>query len=554
MKKEDALLQTGNFIHSYIQKDLAGQTQKLVTRFPPEPNGYLHIGHAKSICLNFGLAELYGGTYNLRFDDTNPEKEDDEFVKAIIEDINWLGFDIKDRTFFGSDYSQVIYMCAVQLIKKGKAYVCDLTAEEIREYRGTLTEPGKESPYRNRSIEENLSLFKRMKNGEFQEGEKTLRAKIKMDSPNLNMRDPVMYRIMHVEHHRTKDKWVIYPMYDFAHPLQDAIEGITHSLCTDEFEDHRPLYNWFVRQIDFPQYPRQIEFAKLQLTNTIMGKRFMMALVESKEVDGWNDPRMMTLSGIRRRGVPAKAIRNFMDHVGVSKAESRVDIEYYEFFVREELQKISIPKMAVLEPLKVTITNYPKDEFELLEMANHPSDESFGTREVPFGRTVFIEQEDFLLDPPKGFHRLSIGVEVRLRGAYFIKCHEVVKDDKGNVIELLCTYDPETKSGSGFTGRKVKSTIHWVAEKEAVSFTARSYDYLIKDNENAPDGYVKNENTITTYHGVGEPSIKDLSLSDKCQFIRKGYFCLDSVDSNENDIVFNEIVPLRSSYTPPKNT
>jgi glutaminyl-tRNA synthetase len=540
---ENNLSSTGNFIHNYINKDLEGKLNKIHTRFPPEPNGYLHIGHAKSICLNFGLADLYGGICNLRFDDTNPAKEDDEYVQAIIKDIKWLGFDWQDRLFYASDYFQKLYECAIKLIKKGKAYVCELSPEEIKQYRGTLNAPGKPSPYRNRSVEENLDLFERMKNGEFADGSKTLRAKIDMSSPNINMRDPIIYRIARIYHHNTKDKWCIYPMYDFAHPIEDAIEHITHSICTMEFEDHRPLYNWFIDECEFEQKPRQIEFAKLQLSRTIMGKRYMKELVESGEVDGWDDPRLATISGIRRRGYTPESIRNFCEKIGVSKANSVVDIGLLEHCVRDDLKSKSKVLMAVMNPLKVVITNYPEGKTEQLTIENNPEVKEKGSRQVLFAREIFIERDDFMENAPKKFHRLTSGQEVRLKGAYFIKCNEIIKDDIGNIIELHCTYDPETKSGNGFEGRKVKGTIHWVSAKDCIDAQVRIYDYLLLENGE------KNPNTLQIINNCKiESAAKDIKLDEKVQFMRSGYFTLDYKYTSENNLVFNKIVALRSSY------
>lgn len=545
------LSQTGNFIHSYIQSDLEGELNKLHTRFPPEPNGYLHIGHAKSICLNFGLANQYGGKCNLRFDDTNPAKEDDEFVRSIKEDIKWLGFDWEDRLYFASSYFEKMYDCAVELIKKGKAFVCDLTAEQIREKRGTLNTPGEESPYRNRSVEENLDLFERMRKGEFKDGEKTLRAKIDMSSPNINMRDPVIYRIAHIPHHKTGDNWCIYPMYDFAHPLEDAFEEITHSICTMEFEDHRPLYDWFINELDFKIKPRQIEFAKLNLSNTIMGKRYLRQLVEDKKVDGWDDPRLVTLSGIRRRGYTPESIRNFCQMVGVSKASSVVDTAQLEYCIREDLKAKVNVVMAVLDPIKVVITNYPEDMEETLTIENNPENEELGTREVIFSRELYIERDDFLEDAPKKFFRLSVGKEVRLKGAYFIMCNEVIKDENGNIIELRCTYDPETKSGSGFTGRKVKGTIHWVSAKHAVKATVNLYDSLVVPSKDDEKELVENENSLIVLNNAYiEPSILLANKMDRFQFIRNGYFVADSKYFNKDNLVFNRIVSLKSSFKP----
>lgn len=545
------LSQTGNFIHNYIQKDLEGNLNKIHTRFPPEPNGYLHIGHAKSICLNFGLADYYGGKCNLRFDDTNPAKEDDEFVRSIKEDIKWLGFDWEDRLYFASSYFEKMYQCAVELIKKGKAFVCDLTPEEIREKRGSLNTPGEESPYRNRSIEENLDLFSRMKKGEFKDGEKTLRAKIDMSSPNINMRDPVIYRIAHIPHHKTGNDWCIYPMYDFAHPLEDAFEEITHSICTMEFEDHRPLYDWFINQLDFKIKPRQIEFAKLNLSNTVMGKRYLRQLVEEGKVDGWDDPRLVTLSGIRRRGYTPESIKNFCQMVGVSKASSVVDTAQLEYCIREDLKAKVNVVMAVLDPIKVIITNYPEDMEEPLTIENNPENEDLGNREVIFSRELYIERDDFLEDAPKKFFRLSVGKEVRLKGAYFIMCNEVIKDENGNIVELRCTYDPETKSGSGFTGRKVKGTIHWVSAKHAVKATINLYDSLVVPSLENEKELIENKNSLIVLNNAYiEPSILSANKMDRFQFIRNGYFVADSKHFKRDNLVFNRIVSLKSSFKP----
>lgn len=545
------LSQTGNFIHNYIQKDLEGNLNKIHTRFPPEPNGYLHIGHAKSICLNFGLADYYGGKCNLRFDDTNPAREDDEFVRSIKEDIKWLGFDWEDRLYFASSYFEKMYQCAVELIKKGKAFVCDLTPEEIREKRGSLNTPGEESPYRNRSIEENLDLFSRMKKGEFKDGEKTLRAKIDMSSPNINMRDPVIYRIAHIQHHKTGNDWCIYPMYDFAHPLEDAFEEITHSICTMEFEDHRPLYDWFINQLDFKIKPRQIEFAKLNLSNTVMGKRYLRQLVEEGKVDGWDDPRLVTLSGIRRRGYTPESIKNFCQMVGVSKASSVVDTAQLEYCIREDLKAKVNVVMAVLDPIKVIITNYPEDMEETLTIENNPENEDLGNREVMFSRELYIERDDFLEDAPKKFFRLSVGKEVRLKGAYFIMCNEVIKDENGNIVELRCTYDQETKSGSGFTGRKVKGTIHWVSAKHAVKATINLYDSLVVPSLENEKELIENKNSLIVLNNAYiEPSILSANKMDRFQFIRNGYFVADSKHFKRDNLVFNRIVSLKSSFKP----
>ncbi len=548
---------SSNFIKNIVINDLeTGKHDSIITRFPPEPNGYLHIGHAKSICLNFGLAKEFNGKVNLRFDDTNPLKEDVEYVNSIKEDVKWLGFDW-DNLYFASDYFEEMYNRAVLLIKKGKAYVCDLTFEEMREYRGTLTEPGKESPYRNRSVEENLELFERMKNGEFKDGEKVLRAKIDMSSPNINFRDPVIYRIAHSTHHNTGDKWCIYPMYAFAHPLEDAIEGITHSICTLEFEDQRPLYDWVVRECEMEATPRQIEFARLNLTNTVMSKRKLKQLVDEGVTDGWDDPRMPTISGFRRRGYTADAIRKFCAEIGVSKADSKVDSQMLDFFVREDLQTKAPLAMGILNPLKLVITNYPEGQTEMIELENNAKDETKGTRLVPFGRELYIEQEDFMEEPVKKYFRLFPGNEVRLKGAYFVKCTDVIKDENGNVIEVHCTYDPETKSGSGFTGRKVKSTIHWVEANTAIPCEFRLYEPLILDDapENEGKHFLEqiNPNSMEILQGFAEPTqIKDAKPLDKFQFVRNGFFSIDTKYTTDDKLVFNRVVPLKSSFKPGK--
>lgn len=549
--KENSLSGTGNFIHSYIQDDLKGELNKIHTRFPPEPNGYLHIGHAKSICLNFGMAKLYGGKCNLRFDDTNPSKEDVEYVESIKEDVKWLGFDWEDRLYFASSYFDKFYEIAVKLIKNGKAYVCDLNAEQMREYRGTLSKPGKDSPYRNRSVEENLELFERMKNGEFEDGTRTLRAKIDMASPNINMRDPVLYRIAHASHHTTGDKWRIYPMYDFAHPLEDAIEGITHSICTMEFEDHRPLYDWVVREAGFTDMPpRQIEFARLNLTNTVMSKRKLRALVEDGLVDGWDDPRMPTISGLRRRGYTPEAIRDFCERIGVSKANSCVDSAMLDYCLREDLKAKANVVMAVLDPVKVVITNYPEGQIEFVELDNNPETPEMGKRTVPFGREIYIEREDFMEEPVKKFFRLAPGKEVRLKGAYFVTCTDFVKDENGEITEIHCTYDPLTRSGSGFDGRKVKGTLHWVCADDCVTAEARLYDYMMLDNPDDPNGdmIMNPESIIVRSNCKIEPSIKTAAKGDRFQFMRNGYFCVDTKDTTDDKLVFNRIVPLKSSF------
>ena len=541
---------TASFINNYINEDLKGHTQDIVTRFPPEPNGYLHIGHAKSICLNFGLAKAYGGKCNLRFDDTNPSKEDTEFVNSIKEDIKWLGFDWEDRLYFASSYFDRMYEYAVELIKKGKAFVCDMTADEVRESRGDLRTPGKESPYRNRSVEENLDIFERMKNGEFADGEKTLRAKIDMTSPNINMRDPVIYRIAHVSHHATGDKWCIYPMYDYAHPVEDAIEGITHSICTMEFEDHRPLYDWVVNELDFEVKPRQIEFAKLNLTNTIMGKRFLRNLVETNQVDGWDDPRLITLSGIRRRGYTPESIRAFCDMIGVSKANAMVDTAQLEYCIREDLKPKAKVVMAVLDPVKLIIDNYPEGESEMLEIENHPENESLGKRQVSFSRELWIERSDFEEIPPKKYFRLTPGMEVRLKGAYFVTCTGCDKDENGNVTAVHATYDPATKSGLNFTERKVKGTIHWVDCKTASKATVNLYESLVLPDENGE--LVLNPDSIKVCEAYIEEELKKAEKNERFQFIRNGYFIADSKHHTAENPVFNRIVSLKSSFKPNK--
>ncbi len=541
---------TGNFIHSYIQEDLKGELNKIHTRFPPEPNGYLHIGHAKSICLNFGLANLYGGKCNLRFDDTNPTKEDVEYVDSIREDVKWLGFDWEDRLYYASSYFEQYYQVALKLIQEGKAFVCDLPAEQMREYRGTLSTPGKESPYRDRSVEENMDLFERMKNGEFPDGSRTLRAKIDMASPNINMRDPVIYRIAHATHHTTGDAWCIYPMYDFAHPLEDAIEGITHSICTMEFEDHRPLYDWVVREAGYlVNPPRQIEFARLGMTNTVMSKRKLRALVEDGLVDGWDDPRMPTISGLRRRGYTPEAIRDFCERIGVSKANSMVDSGLLDYCIRDDLKAKAKVVMAVLDPLKLVITNYPEGQVEMMELENNPENPELGTRRVPFTRELYIERDDFMEEPVKKFFRLAPGKEVRLKGAYFVTCTDFVKDEDGNVVEVHCTYDPETRSGSGFEGRKVKGTLHWVSAGENVRATARLYDYMMLDNpEDSSGEMIMNPNSLEVKECFIEPIVQEAKKGERFQFMRNGYYIVDTKDTTEEKLVFNRIVPLKSSF------
>ncbi len=543
-----------NFIEQIIDKDISeGYCKKVVTRFPPEPNGYLHIGHAKSILLNSGLAKKYGGTFNLRFDDTNPTKEKTEFVESIIEDVKWIGGDFEDRLFFASDYFEQMYEGAVKLIKKGKAFVCDLSAEEMREYRGTLTQPGKNSPYRDRSEGENLDLFERMKNGEFPDGSKVLRAKIDMSSPNINMRDPVIYRVARMTHHNTGDAWCIYPMYDFAHPIEDAIEGITHSICTLEFEDHRPLYDWVVRELEYENPPKQIEFAKMYLTNVITGKRYIKKLVEDGIVDGWDDPRLVSISALRRRGFTPESIRMFMELCGVSKSNSSVDYAMLEYCIREDLKLKANRVMAIIDPIKLIITNYPEGQTEYLEAMNNQENEEMGTREVPFGRELYIERDDFMAAPPKKYFRLFPGNEVRLMNAYFVTCTDYKTDEAGNVTEVYCTYDPETKSGSGFNARKVKGTIHWVSVSHAIKAEARLYENLVDEEKGVynEDGSVNlNPDSIIVKECYVEPSLQGAQIFDRFQFLRNGFFCVDCKDSTDEKLVFNRIASLKSSYKP----
>jgi glutaminyl-tRNA synthetase len=546
-----------NFIKTIIDEDMrTGKYQGRVhTRFPPEPNGYLHIGHAKSICLNFGLALEYKGLCNLRMDDTNPIKEEEEYIESIKEDVKWLGFDWEDRLYYASDYFDKLYEYAIQLIKAGKAYVDDLNAEEIREHRGTLTSPGKDSPYRNRSMQENLELFERMTKGEFADGSKVLRAKIDMASPNLNMRDPVMYRILHASHHRTGDKWCIYPMYDFTHGQSDSIEGITHSICTLEFEDHRPLYDWFVNELGI-YHPQQIEFARLNLSNTVMSKRKLLQLVEQGHVSGWNDPRMPTISGLRRRGYTPESIRNFCERIGVAKRDSMISVALLEHCVREDLNKKAFRMMAVLRPLKVVIDNYPDDLTEELDAINNPEDPSAGTRKIPFSKVIYIEQEDFQEDPPKKFYRLAPGREVRLRYAYFIKCTDVVKDkDTGEIKELHCTYDPATRGGDAPDGRKVKATLHWVSAKHAFRTEVRLYDHLFLSENPADEKDGKDFITKLNPHSIErlsscmlEPALREVVPGYRCQFERLGYFCADAVDSSAGNPMFNRVVSLKDEW------
>ncbi|GCA65890.1 glutamine--tRNA ligase [Mediterraneibacter butyricigenes] len=546
-----------NFIEQEIDKDLKeGVYDHVCTRFPPEPNGYLHIGHAKSILLNYGLAQEYGGTFHMRFDDTNPTKERMEFVESIKEDIQWLGADWGDHLYFASDYFDQMYECAIKLIKKGKAYVCDLTPDQIREYRGTLTEPGKNSPYRERSVEENLALFEDMKEGKVEDGARVLRAKIDMASPNINMRDPIIYRVAHMYHHNTKDKWCIYPMYDFAHPIEDAIEGITHSICTLEFEDHRPLYDWVVRECEFENPPRQIEFAKLYLTNVVTGKRYIKKLVEDGIVDGWDDPRLVSIAALRRRGFTPESIKMFIDMCGISKSQSSVDYAMLEYCIREDLKLKKPRMMAVLDPIRLVIDNYPEGEVEYLDAPNNLENEELGSRKLPFCRELLIERDDFMEEPPKKYFRLFPGNEVRLMNAYFVKCVGYEKDENGNVTVVHCTYDPETKSGSGFTGRKVKGTIHWLAAPKALKAEVRLYENLVDEEKgvyNKEDGSLNlNPNSLTVKEIYVEENFKDAKPGESFQFVRQGYFCVDQKDSSEEHLVFNRIVSLKSSFRLPK--
>ena len=542
-----------NFIEQIIEKDLAeGVYDHVMTRFPPEPNGYLHIGHAKSILLNYGLAKQYGGKFNLRFDDTNPTKEKTEFVQSIKADVEWLGADFEDRLFYASNYFDKMHEAAIELIKKGKAFVCDLSAEEIREYRGTLTEPGKNSPYRDRSVEENLQLFEDMTAGKYEDGSKVLRAKIDMSSPNINMRDPVIYRVARMTHHNTGDKWCVYPMYDFAHPIEDAIEGVTHSICTLEFEDHRPLYDWVVKELGYEQPPKQIEFAKLYLTNVITGKRYIKKLVEDGIVDGWDDPRLVSISALRRRGFTPESIKKFVELCGVSKANSSVDYAMLEYCIREDL-KLKRPRaMAILDPIKLIIDNYPEGEVEYLDADNNLENPELGTRKLPFSRELYIERDDFMEEPPKKYFRLFPGNEVRLMNAYFVKCESFVKDENGNVTEVHCTYDPETKSGSGFEGRKVKGTIHWVSAKEAIKAEVRLYENIVDEEKGKlnEDGSLNlNPNSLTVLKECYvEPSLAEAEAYDSFQFVRQGFFCVDCKDSTKDNLVFNRIVSLKSSF------
>lgn len=554
----DNELVSKNFIEQIIDKDLAeGKYETICTRFPPEPNGYLHIGHAKSIILNYGLAKKYDGQFNLRFDDTNPTKEKVEFVESIKADVAWLGANWENHLYFASNYFQQMYEAAVILIKKGKAFVCDLSAEEMRTYRGTLKEGGKNSPYRNRTVEENLALFEAMKNGEVEDGTRVLRAKIDMSSPNMNMRDPVIYRVAHMYHHNTKDAWCIYPMYDFAHPIEDAMEGVTHSICTLEFEDHRPLYDWVVKELEYNKPPKQIEFAKLYLTNVVTGKRYIKRLVEEGIVDGWDDPRLVSIAALRRRGFTKESIQKFVELCGVSKADSSVDYAMLEYCIREDL-KLKVPRMmAVLDPIKLIIDNYPEDEVEYLDVANNMENEALGTRKVPFGKELYIEREDFMEEPPKKYFRLFPGNEVRLMHAYFVKCESFVKDETGKVIEVHCTYDKATKCGTGFTGRKVKGTIHWVPAKQAVKVEARLYENIIDEEKGVynEDGSLNlNPDSLTVIQDCYvEPSFGESKAYDSFQFVRNGFYCIDAKDSTPEALVFNRIVSLKSSFKLPKN-
>ena len=545
-----------NFIEQIIEMDLAeGKYETICTRFPPEPNGYLHIGHAKSILLNYGLSQEYNGKFNLRFDDTNPTKEKIEFVESIQADVKWLGADWEDRLFFASNYFDQMYEAAIKLIKKGKAFVCDLTAEQIREYRGTLTEPGKNSPYRDRSVEENLDLFERMKNGEFEDGTKVLRAKIDMASPNINMRDPVIYRVAHMTHHNTGDKWCIYPMYDFAHPIEDAIEGVTHSICTLEFEDHRPLYDWVVRELEYQYPPKQIEFAKLYLTNVVTGKRYIKRLVEEGIVDGWDDPRLVSIAALRRRGFTPESIKMFVELCGVSKANSSVDYAMLEYCIREDLKLKRSRVMAILDPVKLIIDNYPEGQIEELEAPNNMENETLGTRKVPFGKELYIEREDFMVEPPKKYKRLYPGNEVRLMNAYFVTCVGYDTDEDGNVTAVHCTYDPASKGGNSPDGRKVKGTIHWVSAQDNVQAEVRLYENIIDEEKGVynEDGSLNlNPNSLTVLKNCYvEKSLKDAKAYDSFQFVRNGFFCVDAKDSKEGALVFNRIVSLKSSFKLP---
>ncbi|MDO4467124.1 MAG: glutamine--tRNA ligase/YqeY domain fusion protein [Bacillota bacterium] len=560
MEKEKEVV-SKNFIERIIEKDLeAGIETKIATRFPPEPNGYLHVGHAKSILLNYGLAQKYNGVFNLRFDDTNPVKEDIEFVNSIVADVEWLGANYDGEVKFASNYFEDMYQAAIRLIKKGKAYVCDLTPDQIREYRGSLTEPGKESPYRNRSVEENLALFEGMKNGEFEDGSKVLRAKIDMASSNINMRDPILYRVARIHHHNTGDQWCIYPMYDFAHPIEDAVEGITHSICTLEFEDHRPLYDWVVIECGYKntpeEYPKQIEFAKLYLKNVVTGKRYIKKLVQDGVVDGWDDPRLVTIAALRRRGFTPESLKKFMELVGVAKADSSVDYAMLEYCIRDDLKPKAPRVMAVLDPIKLIIDNYPAGEVEYLPAATNMENPELGEHMVPFGRELWIDRDDFMVEPPKKYFRLFPGNEVRLMNAYFVKCVSYETDENGKVTTVHCTYDPETKNGTGFTGRKVKGTIHWVPAAQAVEATARLYENLVDEDKGVYDketGEMNlNPNSLQVVTAYIEPFINEFKPGDAFQFVRNGYFCIDTKDTTDDHLVFNRIVSLKSSFKLPK--
>ncbi|MBQ4258748.1 MAG: glutamine--tRNA ligase/YqeY domain fusion protein [Lachnospiraceae bacterium] len=557
LEEEKEVKESKNFIEQIIDKDLAeGVYEKVHTRFPPEPNGYLHIGHAKAILVNYGLAQKYGGKFNMRFDDTNPTKEDIEFVESIKEDVQWLGADWEDRLFFASDYFEEMYQGAVKLIKKGKAYVSDLTAEQIKEYRGTFTEPGKEDPYSNRSVEENLQLFEEMRAGKYRDGEKVLRARIDMASPNINMRDPVIYRVAHMTHHNTGDAWCIYPMYDFAHPIEDAIEGITHSICTLEFEDHRPLYDWVVRELEYPHPPKQIEQAKMYLKNVVTGKRYIKKMVMDGLVDGWDDPRLVSISALRRRGFTPESIRMFVDLCGVSKANSTADYAMLEYCIREDLKAKAPRMMAILDPVKLIIDNYPDGQTEMLPAVNNPENEALGGREIPFGKELYIEREDFMEEPPKKYFRMFPGNEVRLMNAYFVTCTGCVKDENGKVIEVHCTYDPASKGGNSPDGRKVKGTIHWVAAHSAVKAEVRLYENIIDEEKGVynEDGSLNlNPNSLTVLKDCYlEPAFAGAKSYDRFQFVRNGFFCVDAKDSKPDALVFNRIVSLKSSFVLPK--
>lgn len=560
-EQKEAEVVSRNFIEQEIEKDLEkGVYQNIMTRFPPEPNGYLHIGHAKSILLNQGLAKKYGGTFNLRFDDTNPQKEDEEFVQSILEDVTWICGGEKPPVYFASDYFEQMYECAVKLIKKGLAYVCDLMPEEIREYRGTLTEPGKNSPYRDRPVEENLELFEKMKNGAYKDGEKVLRAKIDMASPNMNMRDPILYRVAHISHHNTGDQWCIYPMYDFAHPIEDAIEGITHSICTLEFEDHRPLYDWVVRELEYPHPPKQIEQAKMYLKNVVTGKRYIKKLVLEGKVDGWDDPRLVSIAALRRRGFTPQSIRRFVEMCGVSKAHSVADYAALEYCIREDLKAQAPRYMAVLDPVKLVIDNYPEGQTEYLTAVNNPDNEELGNREIPFGRELYIEREDFMEEPPRKYFRMFPGNEVRLMNAYFVTCTGCEKDAEGNVTAVHCTYDPASRGGNSPDGRKVKGTIHWVAARTAIPAQIRLYENLIDEEKADEKGSIYDENgelylnpdSLAVKQGYLEPAFAGAGAYERFQFVRQGFFCVDARDSAPEKMVFNRIVSLKSSFVLPR--